>query len=75
MSERKSTNDGRKESPWYCPDCVAWNGWMLGRCLECERRRPRLPLRYVDVDVDAAWRVDRRDRLRGKSRSLRGVVA
>jgi hypothetical protein len=61
----------RDESPWYCPTCEVWSGWKTDQCLE-GHDRPRLPLRYDDVAFDDAWRVDRRDRLRGALRSLVG---
>ena len=65
----------RNESPWYCPACRSWNGWMLDRCLECKRSRPRLPLRYDDVPFDDSRQVDRSDRIKGKIRSLREWAA
>ncbi|WBE14042.1 hypothetical protein CWS96_gp09 [Saline Natrinema sp. J7-1 virus 1] len=63
----------RSESMWFCPHCTKWVGCKLDRCLE-GHDRPRLPLRSDDVDFDASWRVDLRDRLRGKLRSLLGWV-
>ncbi|WP_018257663.1 hypothetical protein [Halomicrobium katesii] len=63
----------RHESPWYCPECAIWVGWKLDTCSE-GHDRPRLPLRYVDVEYDDAWRVERRDRLRGKVHSLWGFL-
>lgn len=59
----------REESPWFCPECETWVGWKLAACLE-GHNRPRLPLRYSDVEFDYSKRVTLRHRLRGKIRSL-----
>jgi len=68
-----TASENRDESPWYCPKCEGgmWVGWKRDTCGE-GHERPRLPLRYDDVDVDNSWQVTRRDRLRGALRSLVG---
>jgi len=58
----------RDESMWFCPKCESWLGWKLDKCFECGQRRPRRPLRAVDVDKKPAWKVTLRDRLRAKLR-------
>ncbi|ELY66938.1 hypothetical protein CYV19_05150 [Natronobacterium gregoryi SP2] len=59
----------RTESPWFCPECEIWVGWKHDECSE-RHHRPRLPLRYDDVEFDHSWQVTFRHRLRGKLRSL-----
>jgi hypothetical protein len=61
----------REESPWYCPNCGSWIGWKLDTCLN-GHDRPRLPLRYDDVEFDHSAYVSWRHRTRGKIRSLLG---
>jgi hypothetical protein len=55
---------------WYCPECQAWNGSKLDRCLECDRPTPRLPVLTTDVPVDDSRRVTTRMRVRAKARRL-----
>jgi len=64
----------RSESPWYCPECKAWVGWRLDRCVREGHSRPRFPLRYCDVDFDYSLKVTRWHRLRAKLRGLREVL-
>lgn len=37
---------------WWCSTCRTWNGSKLPACLNCERDRPRLPVRADRVPVE-----------------------
>jgi hypothetical protein len=37
---------------WWCSICRTWNGSELPSCLNCERDRPRLPVRDDNVPVE-----------------------
>lgn len=61
----------REESPWYCSECRAWVGWKLDTCFECERDRPRFPLRYDDVPFDDSQKVQLRHRIKARLTGVR----
>ena len=60
------------DAMWFCPECRTWVGRKLDQCVTEGHPRPRIPVTTDDVDVDHAFDVTRRMRLRVKARKFLG---